>query len=124
MNIVSPDGTPIGQGQGQPTMNIDPTALDDVTCDECENYTFLQVILMKRMPALISPTGKDAFLPQSTFACAVCNHVNVHFIQGMGGWFKDSENTEGSRLRELDDKSVEGSALPGLENVNLSGDDE
>jgi hypothetical protein len=47
-----------------PQMNVDLSKADDVVCERCGNYTFQNVMLMKRMSALISPTGKEA-IPSS-----------------------------------------------------------
>ena len=116
--LVTPGGGPA------PTagMKINPTSLDDVTCDECGNYTFMRVQLMKRMPALISPTGQEAFMPMDVFSCAACNHVNERFIKGMGGWFKGKpEDVDATEVPKAG--VVVGSDLPGLEQVP-AGDSE
>lgn len=63
-----------------PQMNIDLSKADDVVCERCGNYTFNEVMLMKRMSALISPTGKDAIVPIPTFACNACGHINKQFL--------------------------------------------
>ena len=109
--LITPQGGPAPTAE----MKINPTQLDDVTCDDCGNFTFTKVVLMKRMPALISPTGVEAFMPMDVFSCAACNHVNKRFIQGMGGWFKGSpEDADDAEVR---DDGIVGSDLPGLETV-------
>jgi hypothetical protein len=115
-------------GMGTPTspqpaaqMNIKPSELDDVSCDECGNFTFAQVVLMKRMPQLISPTGKEAFIPMQVYACNSCGHINERFIQGMGGWFKsDDEGKDEGTVAEqeaADASVIEGSKLEGMHAV-------
>ena len=110
-------------GPAQPTaqMNIKPSELDDVVCEECNNFTFVQVVLMKRMPSLISPTGKEAFIPMEVYACNACGHINERFIKGMGGWFKgkgDSEaKDEGTGAKQEAPDAIEGSKLEGLHTV-------
>ena len=115
--IVTQGGAPAPSTE----MKINPTSLDDVQCDECGNYTFMKVQLMKRMPALISPTGVEAFMPMDVFSCVACNHINERFIKGMGGWFKGkSEDVDAesvSEAGERDDGAIVGSELPGLEEV-------
>lgn len=66
--------------QQQPPLNIDITAAQDVTCDNCGNYTFNEVVLMKRVSALVSPTGKEAIVPIPTFACNACGFINKQFL--------------------------------------------
>ena len=56
-----------------PQMNVDLSKAEDVVCEKCGNYTFEQVMLMKRMSAIVSPTGKEAIVPIPTFAL----HANV-----------------------------------------------
>lgn len=64
----------------QPQMNVDISKAEDVVCERCGNYTFAQVTLMKKVSALMSPTGKDAVVPIPTFACNACGHVNKAFL--------------------------------------------
>lgn len=108
--ILLPDGS-VSQPPGH-EMNVKPSDLDDVICEKCKNFTFIQVSMMKRIPALISPTGKEAFVPMTVYACNSCGNVNDRFIQGMGGWFKGSTDE-----RQQQSTKVEGSQLPGLEPV-------
>ena len=61
-------------------MNIDLSNAQDVTCESCGNYTFQEVVLMKRVSALVSPTGKEAIVPIPTFACNACGFINKQFL--------------------------------------------
>ena len=111
MNLITPGGP---QG-GAPEMKVNPTNLDDVTCDECGNFTFVKVVLMKRMPALISPTGVEAFMPMDVFCCNSCGHINTRFIRGMGGWFKGAN--EDVDAEGVPDVAIVGSDLPDMDAV-------
>ena len=62
------------------SMNIDLSNAQDVTCESCGNYTFQEVVLMKRVSALVSPTGKEAIVPIPTFACNACGFINKQFL--------------------------------------------
>lgn len=64
----------------QPPINLDLTNAQDVTCDNCGNYTFQEVALMKKISALVSPTGKEAIVPIPTFACNACGFINKQFL--------------------------------------------
>lgn len=59
--------------------NIDLSNALDVVCEQCGSKQFKEVALIKRVSALISPTGKEAVVPVGTFACASCNHINAEF---------------------------------------------
>lgn len=112
-HILGADGAP--QAPGGVQMNVKPTELDDVVCEECDNFTFQPVLLMKRLPALISPTQKEAFMPMQVYACNSCGHVNQRFIDGMGGWFKGDGPPQ--ETAEVASGAIEGSKLPGLQAV-------
>lgn len=65
----------------QPTqVNLDLTNAQDITCDNCGNYTFQEVVLMKKISALVSPTGKEAIVPIPTFSCNACGFINKQFM--------------------------------------------
>ena len=65
----------------QPTqINVDLSTADDITCDSCGNYTFLPVMLMKRLSAIISPTGEEAIVPVQVFSCNACGWLNKEFL--------------------------------------------
>ena len=64
----------------QPQMNIDFSQTTAEVCEKCENDTFIQVYQMRKLSALLSPTGTEAKIPIQVFACAKCNHINESFI--------------------------------------------
>jgi len=66
-----------------PTMKVDIKSAQDVECEECSNNQFVPVFLMKRVPALLSPTGKDTMIPIQVFKCDKCSHINELFLDGL-----------------------------------------
>lgn len=66
--------------QQPPQVNIDLSNAEDITCERCGNYTFEQVALMKKVSALISPSGKEGVMPIPVFACAACGNINSGFL--------------------------------------------
>ena len=74
------DGTMGPQG---PRVQINPADLDDVVCSECGNVTFLPVLILKRVSALLSPTGKEQTISMPTFACNACGNVNPEFVKNI-----------------------------------------
>jgi len=62
-----------------PKVNIDLQNAHDVVCEECGSRTFREVVCIRRVSALLSPTGKEAVVPVGTFSCALCGHVNREF---------------------------------------------
>ena len=66
--------------QQQMQMNIDFSQTTAETCGECGNETFVQVYQMRKLSALLSPTGKPTMIPIQVFACAKCGHINKGFL--------------------------------------------
>tara|TARA_R100000234_G_scaffold18469_1_gene10301 strand:+ start:5108 stop:5326 length:219 start_codon:yes stop_codon:yes gene_type:complete len=60
-------------------VNLDDA--EDIVCDECGNSHFEPAFLMKRVSALVSPTGQEALIPVQTFQCNKCGHVNEIFMK-------------------------------------------
>ena len=64
----------------QPQMNVDLSQTSAEVCEKCENETFIQVFQMRKLSALLSPTGTEAMIPIEVFACVKCNHINPGFL--------------------------------------------
>lgn len=64
----------------QQQINVDLSNAQDIVCENCGNYTFEEVLLMKKLSALLSPTGKEAIIPIPTFACNACGYINKQFL--------------------------------------------
>lgn len=67
--------------QNAPQMKIDVGELDNMECERCNNVLFQQVYLMKKVSALVSPTGQEGVIPiPGPFACVNCGHINSDFL--------------------------------------------
>ena len=111
-NFIQPPGS--GQTPQQPATNvqINPKDLEDIKCDKCGNFTFTRVVLMKRVPAIVSPHGQDGVVPTEIFACAVCNNIPRVLLDGLAqGWFRGESMQSTAEKQE---ETIEGSQLPGL----------
>lgn len=70
----------------EPQVKINLADLTDIKCDKCGDARFEPVYLMKRLSALLSPTGKDEIVPigppvaPPVFACYNCGHINNDFL--------------------------------------------
>ena len=64
---------------GQPQQTIDMSQTTSVQCEKCENSTFKQTLLIKKLSALVSPNGQETVIPVAVFACEKCGHVNSEF---------------------------------------------
>lgn len=64
---------------GNPMANLDIASLPDVICESCDNDSFMPAMLMKKVSALLSESGKPGYFPINVFACTKCGHVNKEF---------------------------------------------
>ena len=64
---------------GQPQQTIDMSQTTPIKCEKCENSTFKQTLLIRKMSALVSPNGQETVIPVAVFACEKCGHVNSEF---------------------------------------------
>ena len=69
-------------GQTQQTVDISQT--NPVKCEKCENQTFKQTMLLRKLSALVSPSGQETLIPVAAFACEKCGNVNSEFLD-VGG---------------------------------------
>ena len=71
-----------GNQGGAPTLdNIDLTHAKTLECEECGCKGFKQTLILKRLSALVSPTGQEAMIPVQAFACEKCSHINKEFLE-------------------------------------------
>jgi hypothetical protein len=66
------------QGQVPPSFDITQTTAE--VCEACQAEAFVQALLLRKVSALLTETGKEGYLPIQVFACVKCGHVNSHFI--------------------------------------------
>ena len=64
----------------QPQMQVDLSQTTAEVCEKCENDTFQQVYQMRKLSALLSPTGTEAMIPIQVYACANCGNINKGFL--------------------------------------------
>ena len=64
----------------QLNVNINPDLVEAVKCESCEGESFAACYIIKKVPALVSPTGKEMMMPVETFSCLGCGHINKEFV--------------------------------------------
>ena len=69
---------------GQMEEQIDFSKTTQIKCDKCENHTFKQTLLVRKMSALASPNGQEMIIPMAVFGCEKCGHVNKEFTDVNG----------------------------------------
>lgn len=63
-----------------PKIPVDLSKSTAVVCENCKNQTFNQVMIMRHLSAILSPTGEAGNVPIPTFACNACGHINREFV--------------------------------------------
>ena len=66
----------------QDSLNVDMSQTTSYNCEECEHDVFNTRYKMRKLSALVSPSGQDAIIPMQVFSCDKCGHVNKEFEQG------------------------------------------
>ena len=69
---------------GQMQEQIDISKTSAIKCEACENQTFKQSLLLRKLSALVSPNGQETLVPVQVFACEKCGHVNSEFSDVSG----------------------------------------
>ena len=70
--------------QPQTEVKVDLKQADTVKCDDCGNYLFITAHVIKRLSAIISPTGQEALIPVQVYSCGNCGSVPKMFLEGSG----------------------------------------
>ena len=64
----------------QQQMQVDISQTTEEVCESCGNDTFTQVYKIRKLSALLSPTGQPTMIPMQVFTCAKCGHINKGFL--------------------------------------------
>jgi DNA-directed RNA polymerase subunit RPC12/RpoP len=65
-------------------VQVDLSKADTIKCDDCGNYLFITAHVIKRLSAIISPTGQEAMIPVQVYSCGNCGRVPKIFLEGSG----------------------------------------
>ena len=74
---------PLG-GKQPPQAQIDINDTEIVKCDDCGNASFIQAFFLKKVSALVSPTGKEAIVPIQVFSCGNCGAIPKNMMDQIG----------------------------------------
>ena len=60
--------------QAQVQVNIKDT--ETIVSEKCGNGLFIQSFFLKKISALVSPTGQESIVPVHVYSCGNCGHIN------------------------------------------------
>lgn len=64
----------------QQQINISPKDMEDMKCEQCENDTFIQSFLLKKVSRFVTGQMEDGVIPMQVFSCYKCGHINKEFL--------------------------------------------
>ena len=59
----------------KPKQTVDLSKADTLQCEECDNYLFITSYVIKRVSAILSPSGQEGIVPIQVFACGGCGEL-------------------------------------------------
>ena len=68
----------------QANVQVDLREADTIKCDDCGNYLFITSHILKRLSAIVSPTGEEALIPVQVYSCGDCGKVPSKLLDGTG----------------------------------------
>tara|TARA_Y100001963_G_scaffold158778_1_gene259679 strand:- start:3910 stop:4164 length:255 start_codon:yes stop_codon:yes gene_type:complete len=68
----------------QAQVQLDLADADTITCDDCGNAAFMPSFFLKKISALVSPTGKESIVPIQVFTCGNCGKVPQNMLESAG----------------------------------------
>mgnify|MGYP004458711189 FL=1 len=73
-----PDG---GMPPREDGLQLDISKTDTIVCENCGNASFIQAFFLKKVSALVSPTGKEAIVPIQVFSCGNCGAIPKNMME-------------------------------------------
>ena len=75
---------PLKKSNMNTQVQVDLRKADTIKCKKCSNYVFLQSFILKRLSAILSPTGEEALIPVQVYSCGNCGQVAEGMLEGSG----------------------------------------
>jgi|GEM_PF-1313603 hypothetical protein len=66
------------------TVQVDLRDAETLKCEHCGNYLFILCYVLKRLSALVSPTGKEEMIPVQVYSCGDCGKVSKLYTGVLG----------------------------------------
>ena len=71
---------------GAPKQEVKINLEDQETmkCDSCGNYLFITSFVIKKISAIVSPTGQAGLVPVLVYSCGNCGEVPKQLLESSG----------------------------------------
>ena len=68
----------------QAKVQVDVREADTIKCSDCGNHLFITSFILKRLSAIVSPSGEEALVPVQVYSCGDCGKVPSKLLEGTG----------------------------------------
>ena len=65
-------------------VKVDLKQADTIKCNDCNNYLFITSFILKKLSAIVSPTGQETLIPVQVYCCGICGKVAEGMLEGSG----------------------------------------
>ena len=65
-------------------VKVDLAQTETMKCEYCDNYLFISSTIIKRLSAILSPTGEETLIPIDVYSCGNCGKVPKTMLKGSG----------------------------------------
>ena len=65
-------------------VKVDLAQAETMKCEYCDNYLFISSTIVKRLSAILSPTGEETLIPIDVYSCGNCGRVPKTMLKGSG----------------------------------------
>mgnify|MGYP001384220241 FL=1 len=73
-----------GQQPQPQQVKVDLNQAETMKCEYCGNVVFIKGTILKRLSALVSPTGQEAIVPIEIYSCGGCGEVPKSMLKDVG----------------------------------------
>ena len=71
--------------QPAPNTNVSMADTEPFVCEDCGNAVFIPAFFLRRLSALMSPSGQEALIPMQVYSCGNCGKVPDKLNQEVNG---------------------------------------
>jgi hypothetical protein len=64
--------------------SIDLSKMETMKCEQCGSSLFSIAYIIKRISAIMSPTGEESIVPVQVYSCDGCSKVPEVLLKGSG----------------------------------------
>ena len=65
-------------------VQVDLRDAETIKCGSCSNYLFITSFILKRLSAIVSPSGQEALIPVQVYSCGNCGQVAEGMLEVSG----------------------------------------